>query len=111
MKKRSITNLSDLDETKVIHNQHAGIRRWQTQTLSNKIIGIQPVSTPLGINFALRYLYDNNSIKNPFKNIRSETLQLKYKRKIRLHAITPKDFLRPICWSANPGKNEKWKYK
>ena len=113
IKKRDITNLSDLNKTVLGNFQFAGIRRNFPGTLASQIKGVRPTSTPNGIYFALRYLYDNGyGMKCPYKKDKNTPqLYLKYRKKIRLYAITPKKFLRPTYWSANPGKNEKWKYK
>ena len=113
IKKRDITNLSDLDQTQWANVQFAGIRRQFPSTLASQIKGVQPITQPQGLYFALRYLYDNNyGMKCPFeKDKNTPQLNLKYRKKIQLYAITPKDFLRPTYWSANPGKNEKFHVK
>ena len=115
IKKRDITNLSDLDQTQWANVQFAGIRRQFPSTLASQIKGVQPITQPQGIYFALRYLYANNhtyGMKCPFeKDKNTPQLNLKYRKKIQLYAITPKNFLSPTYWSANPGKNEKFHVK
>ena len=115
IKKRDITNLSDLDQTQWANVQFPGIRRQFPSLFANQIKSVQPTTQPQGLYFALRYLYANNptyGMKYPFeKDKNTPQLNLKYRKKIRLYAITPKDFLRPTYWSANPGKNEKFHVK
>ena len=113
IKKRDITNLSDLNQTGFGNVQFAGVRKHFPGLFANQIKGVQPTTQPQGIYFALRYLYtDGYGMKCPFeKDKNTPQLNLKYRKKIRLYAITPKDFLRPTYWSANPGKNEKFHVK
>ena len=66
-----------------------------------------------GLYFALRYLYDDHSLKPIEKN---QTPEMRIKPK-EFHHHKPevsKVQLRPKNWNANPGKNEsrqKYKYR
>jgi hypothetical protein len=108
-------NISDLDQTQWqwANVKFPRIRKNFPGLFSSQIKGVQPITQPQGIYFALRYIYDNGyGMKCPFeKDKNTPQLNLKYRKKIRLCAITPKEFLRPTYWSANPGKNEKFHVK
>ena len=41
------------------------IRRTFPELITNEIVGVQPMSGPVGLAFALRYRYDNNSLGQP----------------------------------------------
>lgn len=64
------------------------------QLLSNVTVGVQPVSSPVGIYFALRYLNQTPEMAIKPKEI--------YHHKQKLSKL----LLRPKNWNANPGKNE-----
>ena len=40
------------------------IRRTFPELITNEIVGVQPMSGPVGLAFALRYKYDNNALGN-----------------------------------------------
>ena len=40
------------------------IRRTFPELITNEIVGVQPMSGPVGLAFALRYMYDTNALGN-----------------------------------------------
>lgn len=48
------------------------IKRVFPQLLSNVIVPVTPISEPQGIQFALRYLYDNDNDKDIHLNLYNE---------------------------------------
>jgi hypothetical protein len=75
------------------------------QLLSNITVGVQPVSSPVGIYFALRYLYDDNSLP-PIEKNQTPEMEIKPKEFHHHKQEVSKVLLRPKNWNANPGKNE-----
>ncbi len=58
-----------LIERDVTRISQVGRDRGFPQLLSNVIVGVQPTSSPTGIYFALRYIYQNNQPNyNPWQS-------------------------------------------
>ena len=77
------------------------------QLLSNITVGVQPVTNPVGIYFALRYLYDDHSLPlPPIEKNQTPEMEIKPKEFHHHKQEVSKVLLRPKNWNANPGKNE-----
>lgn len=78
------------------------------QLLSNVTVGVQPVSSPVGIYFALRYLYSSDGSFPLEPIVKNQTPEMAIKPKEIYHhkQKVSKLLLRPKNWNANPGKNE-----
>ena len=114
MKRRiDVEHLSDLEQRNGMPGYNMPhIRRVYPQLFSNVTVGVQPVSQPQGIYYALRHLYSNDrSLKDfelkKFKQ-KNETPEMEIKPKTKHHykLIVNRVLLRPKNWNANPGKNE-----
>lgn len=111
-RKRDVERLSDIEVISEFSGYNIPrIRRVYPQMFSNVTVGVQPVSHPQGLYFALRYLYGEDKLPKMEKN---QTPEMKIKPKVHHHhkPEVNKVQLRPKNWNANPGKNEsRQKYK
>jgi hypothetical protein len=62
-------------------------------------------SSPVGIYFAFRYLYDDYSLP-PIEKNQTPEMEIKPKEFHHHKQEVSKVLLRPKNWNANPGKNE-----
>ena len=106
---RTISNLSD-----IVEKSKPGLF---PPLFSNSIVGVQPMTQPMGIYYALRYIYSgtNNSptftnfspsmlypsVMKPF-NLSGEEPNIVKSTKFKVTNVKEK----PKFWSANVGKNE-----
>lgn len=112
---RTVSNLSDI--------VGGSSKRGFPPLFANSIIGVQPTTQPMGIYYALRYIYSGNNNQTPtFTNFSPSMLYPSIMKPFNLTGEEPKlpkpnivkstKFkvtnvkVRPDNWSANVGKNE-----
>lgn len=106
-RKSGVERLSDVEfGTELSGYNIPRIRKVYQQMFSNVTVGVQPVSQPQGLYFALRYLYSNENILPKME--KNQTPEMEIKPKVHHHhkPKVSKVQLRPNNWNANPGKNE-----
>ena len=111
---RTVSNLSDI--------VGGSSKRGFPPLFSNTIIGVQPMTQPMGIYYALRYIYSGTNNSPTFTNFSPSMLYPNVMKPFNLTVEVPKlpkpnivkstKFkvtnvkVRPDNWSANVGKNE-----
>jgi hypothetical protein len=112
---RTVSSLSDI--------VGGSSKRGFPPLFSNTIIGVQPTTQPMGIYYALRYIYSGNNNQTPtFTNFSPSMLYPHVIKPFNLTEEEPKlpkpnivkstkfkvtnEKVRPKNWSANVGKNE-----
>ena len=112
---RTVSNLSDIVGTPS--------KFGFPPLFSNTIVGVQPTTQPMGIYYALRYIYSGNNNQTPtFTNFSPNSLYPHIMKPFNLTVEVPKlpkpnivkstKFKvtnakeKPKYWSANVGKNE-----
>ena len=111
---RTVSNLSDV--------VGGSSKRGFPPLFSNTIIGVQPTTQPMGIYYALRYIYSGTNNSPTFTNFSPSMLYPNVMKPFNLNGEEPKlpepnivkstKFKvtnvkeKPKFWSANVGKNE-----
>lgn len=111
---RTVSNLSDITGNPS--------KRGFPPLFSNSIIGVQPMTQPMGIYYALRYIYSGTNNSPTFTNFSPSMLYPSVMKPFNLTVDVPKlpepnivkstKFKvtnvkeKPKFWSANVGKNE-----
>lgn len=112
---RHVSNLSDI--------VGGSSKRGFPPLFSSSIVGVQPTTQPMGIYYALRYIYSGNNNQTPtFTNFSPSMLYPHVIKPFTLTDEEPKltkpnivkstkfkvtnEKVKPKYWSANAGKNE-----